>query len=260
MKRVLAALTLFAAVATIAPAAASAGNEYADLAFQPHPGAALPLDTALLDEQGRPVTLGSYFIGKPVVVVLEYLRCTTLCGVTLERLIAALQGLPLTAGRDYSLVAISIDPRDSPAKAAEAKAGYLAGQPRPEPAGIHFLTGPEQAVRRVADAVGFPYRYDEVLDQYIHPAGFVVAAGNGTISRYILGVGAETAGLQAALSDAAQGRSLDPLTRLLLLCRGHGLPLGRYTVPIEAAFTLANLAAIGGLVAVFAMIRRRWHR
>jgi protein SCO1/2 len=238
----------------------TADGNLSDFAFQPHPGARLPLDAGLIDEHGRAVPFRHFFAGKPVMLVLEYLRCKTLCGLTLANVVAGLDALPLDAGRDFQVVAISIDPRDSPADAAAAKLKYLAGY-RHSGAddGWHFLTGREQALQEVAKAVGFTYRYDAELDQYLHPAGFVVAAPDGSISRYVLDLGMKPADLQAALADAAQARALDPLTRILLLCHFGGAPLGRYTVPIEAAFALANIAGIIALISVFVAIRRRRH-
>lgn len=259
MRAVLSLLSvLLLAILSIRPAAAADVTEFA---WQPHPGAALPLDAGLTDEQGRPTTLGAYFTGHPVVLILEYLGCKTLCGVTIDGIFGALDSSPLEPGRDFELVAVSIDPRDTPADAASAKAKHLAAYAHPGgAAAVHFLTGREQETRRIAGAVGFPYRYDRELDQYVHPAGFVVAAGNGTISRYILGAGPTAAELQSALADAAQNRSGPGLlTRFVLLCSGTGAPLGRYTVPIEAAFALANLGGLVVLIAVFAAIRRRRH-
>lgn len=239
---------------------AQAANDTAlqEFAFHPHPGARLPLGIVLSDERGRAVSLGQFFTGKPVVLVLDYLRCKTLCGLTLGNVIATLDTLPLQAGREFRMLAISIDPRDTPTELLAAKTKYLAGYHHQDGAdGIFFLAGTPEALRSIADAVGFPYRYDRELDQYIHPAGFVVAAGNGTISRYLLGVGAGSAELGEALADTAQGRSLGVLTQIALLCHVEGLPLGRWTVPILAVFTIANLGAMAGLVAVFAAIRRR---
>src|SRR5581483_7649508 len=92
-------------------AAADAGR--LEFSFQPHPGARLPLATNLVDESGQTVTLGDYFTKVPVILVLEYLRCTSLCGVTLRHLVAdTFNDIPLRPQRDYQLVAISIDPRD----------------------------------------------------------------------------------------------------------------------------------------------------
>ena len=197
MKRAFAALSfglvLFSA-AGMAGASGIAGTsspvDLAVFAFRPHPGARLPLGEPLYAEEGRAVPLGHFFGKEPVVVILEYLRCKSLCGLTLENTIAALDALPLNAGRDFQMVAISIDPRDTPADLARAKAKYLVPYHHRSAAdGIHFLAGSAEAVRRIAGTIGFPYRYDPETNQYIHPAGFILAGRDGRISRYIFGVG-----------------------------------------------------------------------
>jgi protein SCO1 len=229
------------------------------LAFRPHPGARLPLTARLVDGNGRAVALGRFFTGAPVVLVLEYLRCKSLCGLTLENVVAALDTLPFDAGRDFQMLAISIDPRDAPADIARAQAKYLALYHRKGgDTGIHFLAGSTTSVRQIADAIGFPYRYDADTDQYIHPAGFIVAGPDGRISRYIFGVGAAASELRAGLADAEEGKAPSPLARLVLLCHVEGAPLGRYTVPVMAAFTIADVAAgAAALVIVLAAVRRR---
>lgn len=239
---------------------ALAGQDLSEFAFRPHPGARLPLASEFVDEQGRAVPLGRFFFGKPVVLVLEYLRCKTLCGLTLENLAAGLGALPLDAGRDFQVVVISIDPRDKPADVAAAKAKYLGAYDHPAgDGGWHFLTGPQPVVQRVADTVGFPYRYEPALDQYIHPAGFVVAAPEGSISRYLLGVNPQPNELESALADAVHGKAVGLVKRLLLLCHGDTLQLGRYSLVIEGAFVMANLVAMMGGIAAFVAIRRRRH-
>lgn len=229
------------------------------LAFQLHLGNRLPLGTRLFDETGQAVALGKYFTKSPVILVLEYLHCTSLCGVTLHNLIAqTLSPLPLEPGRDYQLVAISIDPRDRAPDAAAARAKYAALLERPgAAAGIHFLTGSAAAVRRIADAVGFHYRYDSLLDAYIHPAGFIIAAPDGTITRYVEGVGISSRDMVAALGAAEQDKTQGLFARVVLFCHVQGAPLGRFTVPVLAAFTAADLAAGLFLIAIFAAIRRR---
>jgi protein SCO1 len=252
----LALAVMFGAIAGL-PAAAG-GFDPAQFALRPHPGKRLPLTTELYGESGRPVPLLDFFAGKPVIVVLHYLRCQTLCGVTLHNLFATLARIPLDAGRDFEVLAISIDPRDTPAAAAAAKAKYLAVYDRSGGnEGVHFLTGPESAVRPIAEAIGFPYQYDATLDQYIHPAGFIIATPGGRISSYIEGISATPAQMITALGGAARGQALSPLTRLILLCCVEGQRLGRFTVPVIAAFTVANLAAAGAVFAVFVAIRRR---
>ena len=261
VRQVAAALVLVIISAAIPGdrALAYSQDNLAAFAFQPHPGALLPLSASLVDETGRSVTLGDFFTGKPVIVVLDYLRCKSLCGVTLTGLFAALDALPLNAGRDFQMVVISIDPRDTPADNTQAKAKYLAGyRHRGAAEGVHFLTGAAASVRQIADAIGFPYRYDPDIDQYIHPAGFILASPEGRISRYIFGVGADSADLRVGLAGAAQGETLTAFERLVLLCHIEGAPLGRFTVPVMAALMAGNIAA--GATAFFivvGIIRRR---
>jgi hypothetical protein len=45
----------------------------------------------------------------------------------------------------------------------------------------------------------------------------------------------------------------------LLLCHIDAARAGRWTVPILAVFTLADLAAMAAVLAVFVAIRRRRH-
>jgi len=254
-----------ALVAAVALPAASPretdANDAASLVFQPHPGTRLPLAATLTDEDGRAVSLGSYFAKAPVILVLDYLRCTSLCGVTLRNLVEALDRMPLEPARDYRLVAVSIDPRDQPADAAAARAKYAGLLGRDSGTrGLHFLTASSPAaVREIADAVGFPYRYDALSDAYIHPAGFVVAAADGVITRYVEGVAISPDALVGAVADAELDKSQGPLTRLLLLCHVSGAPIGRFTVPVLAAFITADIAAGFTLIAIFAAIRRRRH-
>lgn len=260
---VLLAGALIAAAALIAPGTSKPSTPYADdlasLSFRPHPGARLPLGADLVDEQGRKVTLGQYFTKTPVIVVLEYLHCTSLCGVTLRNLIGGtLRKLPFEPGRDYQLLAISIDPRDAPKDAAAAAAKYRSLLDRSGgEAGLHFLVGASAAVRKIADVVGFPYRYDKLLNAYIHPVGFIVASPDGLISRYFEGFSVSPSDLAAAFADAEADKSEGPLTRLLLLCHIQGVPLGRWTVPVTAALMIADIGAGLSLIAIFAVIRRR---
>jgi protein SCO1/2 len=214
----------------------------------------------LLDEHGRTVRLFDYFTKSPVILVLDYLRCKSLCSVTLHNLVDALGRLPLAAGRDYQLVTISIDPRDTPADAAQVRANDIGPLARDGGAsGVHFLTAAPAAVHEIADAVGFPYRYDSLLDAYIHPAGFIVASPEGAISHYVEGVATSPSALVKVLADAQQDKSQGPLTRLLLLCHVQGAPLGRFTIPVLTAFIAADIAAGFTLIALFAVIRRRRH-
>ena len=184
--------------------------------------------------------------GKPVVLVFDYFRCKTLCGVVLGDLAIALAQVPLKAGADYSVVAVSIDPGDTPADAAALKASHFdrdaafAGAAR-------FLVGEEREVRRLADAAGFTYRFDPAIAQYAHPAGAVLVSSDGRISRYILGIGYDPLDLRLGLVDASRGVIGSAADHLLLLCYGYDPAQGKYTAMV------GNLVRASGLATVVAL-------
>ncbi len=258
--RMLALILMLGALVPGAPAAAHSSlkpEQLADLSFRQHPGAALPVNTPLLDEDGRPVRLGDYFAGRPVILVLDYLRCRTLCGFVLNNLATTLAHVPLAPGKDFAVVAVSIDPRDTPADSRAARAKYLQRYGNASAAGWHFLTGEESAVRRIADAIGFPYRYDAAAEQFAHPAGFVVAAPDATVARYILGVDYVPLDLRLALTEAGRGKISSPVADLLLLCYCYDPATGRYSATINDAMRVAGGATVLGIAGMIVLLSRR---
>jgi protein SCO1 len=242
-------------------AAGAAGSalspaQFAGLHFEQHPGAALPLDARLFDENARPVTLGDYF-GRPVLLVLEYLHCANLCGLTLAALVQAVDDMPLAAGQDFGVVAISIDPRETPADARRAKAEYLARAKRPQPKAWHFLTGSERDVGRIAAQIGFRALYDQATDQYAHPAGVIVATPLGSIARYFPGIEYRSADLARALTQAKAERIAAPASPLFLLCYGYDPATGKYSLMIGRLLQIAGGATAASIAfAVFLALRR----
>ncbi|HUH86017.1 MAG TPA: SCO family protein, partial [Stellaceae bacterium] len=231
-------------------------SDAASLAVTPHPGARLPLEASLADEAGRRTALGQYFRGQPVILVVDYLGCRTLCSEVLDNLAAALERLPLAARRDVPVTVVSVDPRDTPTVAAQAKERLLRRHPGMSASGWHFLTNAASGAE-IADAVGFPFRYNPRSDEYVHPAGLVIAAPDGTVAGYLSGIDIVPADLGKAITAAADGAPATPLRQFLVFCfGGEGHP-GRYSAVIEGGLLLVNLSGIAGLVAIFARLYRR---
>ncbi|HWD58468.1 MAG TPA: SCO family protein [Stellaceae bacterium] len=250
-------LAMVTAIALTAPAAAAPSGiptgDFAAFAFAQHPGAQLPLDVTLRDAEGRTVRLGSVFDGKPVLIDFEYDRCTTLCGVMLDQITAALRSLPLKPGRDYRLVAIDIDPAATPQQAADfAKAHGVTGD------GMSVFTGDAAAIHQLANAAGFPYRRDPASGQFAHPAGFLVATPGGAVSRYLLGLDWRPFDLRLALGEAASATIAAPAQAVLLFCYCYDPQTGRYDLAISRLLDVvgaATLLAVAGFV--WAASRRR---
>ncbi|WP_448192570.1 SCO family protein [Azospirillum sp. sgz301742] len=237
------------------PAAALAG-----LAFAQHPGATLPADVTLRDSTGAAVDTGTLFgAGRPMILVFDYFRCTTLCGVVLGDLAAALRRVPLTPGRDYGVAAVSIDPGETPADAAALKARHFGRDPAFAGA-ARFLVGDGEAVRRLAVAAGFPYRDDPALGQYAHPAGVVLVSPGGTISRYLLGIGYDPLDLRLGLVEASKGTIASVADHLLLLCYAYDPARGKYDAAVGWLMRATGAASVLGLGLVIARAARQPRR
>lgn len=236
-------------------------STFQSFSFRQHPGAQLPLDAQLIDTSGRPVTLATALGGRPAIVVLEYLRCKNLCSLVLRGAVQAIANARLIPGRDVNLVAISIDPRENARDAAAAQAMYARRFNDPAAAtGVRFFTGPQDQVRRIAAAIGFPYRYDAPSGQFLHPAGFVVTTPTGQISRYMLGLSPQSAQLKSAVAEAGRGQVEPPAHPLLCLCFGYDPDEGSVAA---LSWRLARIVSMGVVVACAALIgllslRRRW--
>lgn len=255
------AALLLALLMIAAPASAAVDPAtFQSLAFRQHPGARMPLDAALRDSSGQPATLSTALGAKPAIVVLEYLRCKNLCSLVLSGAVQAIARARLTPGRDVNLIAISIDPRDTPADAAAAQAMYAKHFPDAAAAGgVRFFTGSPGQVRRIAGAIGFPYRFDRQSGQFLHPAGFVVVTPAGKISRYILGLNPPPALLRKAVTEAALDRVEPPSHPLLCLCFGYDPDEGSVaalTWQLARTASLALVVACAGLIG-FLSLRRR---
>jgi protein SCO1/2 len=224
------------------------------VAFDQNLNAQLPLDTPLRDESGRGVTLGTYFGKRPVVLLFGYYECPMLCKLEFEGLVRNLRALTMSAGKEFDVVIVSIDPTETPAQAAARKAAYLARYNRPgAEAGWHFLTGDGPAVERLAGVAGFRYAYDPRSKQYAHPAGLIVATPQGRIARYVFGVDFPANTLRWAVVEASEGKVGTPVERLLLMCFHYDPSTGRYNFAVMTAvrfFGVVTVAALAGFMLV----------
>ena len=221
------------------------------LAYDQRIGERLPLATPLVDELGRTAPLADAFRGRPLLLIFGYYKCPQLCSVVERGTVDALRELGPTVGRDFDLAYLSIDPTDTPADARIQRATAVRAYGRgAATAGWHYLTGPEPAVRAVADAAGFAYRYDPLTRQYAHPSGFVVLTPQGVISQYFLGIDFAPKAVAAALDRAAQGKTGQPVFNLVLECFRGDFITGRYGRAIwrtlQVAVALTVLALFGG--------------
>jgi protein SCO1 len=226
-------------------------------------GEKVPLDLEFRDESGKTVKLGDYFGDGPVVLILAWYRCPRLCSMLLSGVIEGLQPVSYDIGKDYRVVTVSIDPRETSQLAAEKKRSILQRYDRRgADQGWHLLTGDEAAIKRLADAVGYRYGYDAARDLYGHASGIMMLSHDGTLTRYFYGVSFSPRELRYGLEDSAAGKIGSPIEQpLRMLCFAYDPATGKYSfmtmrlVRLLAAVTALALASY--LVMAWRRERRR---
>jgi protein SCO1 len=259
MKRIALGLLLFLG----AGAAAQAGFSQAELAAvyaDAKPNALLPLAVSFIDLDGRQSSLGTAIGKRPAVVVFADYTCTTLCGPILAFAAGALEKSGLVPGRDFHLVVIGIDPKDTLADARAMERSHI-GADSPVAHASVFLTGRPDSITAVAKAAGYHYAYDEAVDQFAHPAVAYVVTAQGRISRVLSGLGLNATDLRLALVDAGHGRVGTIADRIRLLCYCFDPATGIYSASITrimvGAGVVAVIAMAGGISFLAFAVKRR---
>jgi protein SCO1/2 len=229
-----------------------------EIGFDQNIGQPIPLDAVFRDEAGGSVRLGQYFGARPVLLAFVYYDCPMLCTQVLSGLTSALTTMSLDAGADFEVVIVSIDPRETPAMAAERKATFLARYNRPASvSGWHFLTGAPGSIDALSRAAGFRYAWDEETKQFAHPSGLVVLTPDGRLARYLFGFEYGGRDIRLALIEASEGRLGSAVDQVLLYCYHYDPMKGRYGFVVMRVLRVAGVATVLALGAfVVVMVRR----
>ena len=238
---------LLALLLIVLAPSAFAFDPFAKTGIDRRPNAAVPLDTAFRDETGRALTLREAGEGRPILLVPVVHRCPNICGLTLAGIGEAVQLQKFVSGRDFTLIAFGIDPREGPEAAAQSIAGLRQNFPALQ-AGVHGLTGDAASIAAVVQPLGYRYAWDADLDQYAHIAAVAVLTPDGRLSRWLYGITPEPTDVRLALTEAGEGRVGNWADQLLLLCYHYDPQTGRYGPLI---WTLLRIA--GGATALFGL-------
>jgi protein SCO1/2 len=212
-------------------------------------GAAVPLDAQFVDEDGRRVTLGQYFDQKrPVLLALVYYDCPMLCNQVLNGMTSALDVLKFDAGREFEVLAVSFDPRETPEMAQDKKHMYLSRYRRAgAEQGIHFLTGPAESIAALTKAVGFRYAWDEKSKQFAHASGLILLTPQGKVAQYYYGIEYSPKDMRLGIIEASAEKIGSPVDTLLLYCFHYDPTTGKYGA------VAMNIMRLGGVITVLVL-------
>ncbi len=219
-----------------------------NVGIEQHLDEQIPADLSFRDETGKPVRLGDYFGKKPMILNLVYYNCPMLCGEVLSGLEGALRVLKFDVGKEFDVLTVSFDPRETPDMATKKKAEFLKRYGRAGAAeGWHFLTGPQESIDALTKAAGFQYQYDPKTGQFAHATAIMILTPEGKIAQYYYGVDYAPKDLRLGLIQASQNKIGTLADQVLLYCYHYDPTTGKYGAIISRVLKLAGLATLLGL-------------
>jgi len=214
--------------------------------IEQHLNAEIPANLEFRDEFGNPVKFGDYFgHGRPVILNLGYYQCPMLCSELLAGLVGSMKALTFQLGRDFDVVTLSFDPRETTEMAAEKKRDIMKRYGRANSAnGWHFLTGQADQIKALTDAVGFQYQFDPKTGQYSHATAIVLLTPDRHIAEYFYGVEFSPRDLRLGLVQAGQGKIGNITDSVLLYCYHYDPRAGKYGAVIANVLKISGIATI----------------
>ena len=242
----------------VGPTAATMPAALRNVGFEPPLNGQMPLDLTFRDETGRRVQLREYFGRKPVVLAFVYYSCPMLCNQVQQGVVGVLRMLSFNPGRDYEVVFVSFDSRDTPELAAEKKKKALAQFRRQETdSGWHFLTGSQESIEAATRAANFRFTFDAKSNLFAHASGVMVLTADGRISRYFYGVEYPGRDMRLGLVDASAGKIGTPIDHVLLYCYHYDPSAATYSASILKIIRLGGVLTIICIVGGILYFRRR---
>lgn len=230
--------------------------------IEQHLNQQIPLDLAFQDETGQPVSLRQYFGKRPVVVTMVYFQCPMLCSEVMSGVTATLNAMTsYNVGRDFDVLTVSFDPRDTPAAAMQSKERYIKRYRRTgSEQGWHFLVGKQDQIDQLAQALGFHYQWDPENQQFAHASGIMLLTPDGRIAQYYYGIEYPPTDLRLGIVEASKGKIGTLADEILLFCYHYDPRQGKYGAAIFNILRLSALTTVlvlGGVL--FLLYRRERH-
>jgi protein SCO1/2 len=252
------AAMLFLPFAAVAQTSNDVPPQLRNVRVQQKLNSQVPLDLKFRQENGEFVTLRQLMRGKPVILSLVYYTCPRLCSMTLTGLLKALRTLDFNVGREFDVLTVSFDPRETAQIATAKKAAYMEGYGRENAsAGWHFLTGEQRDIIRLTNAVGFGFEFDTTQEQFSHASVIMILTPEGRVSRYFFGLEFPPRDLRLGLVEAADRKIGSVADQFLLYCFEYDPHTGKYSVAIMNVIRVFGAITVILILAFIAYTLRR---
>ncbi len=249
------AILLAGAVSGMADAVAPPTGVFGGVGIEQHLGASVPLDARFTLEDGSTASLRD-LVHAPTVLALVYYRCPNACDYLLTGMAGVLADVEAVPGKDFQVITISIDPRETTVDALKSKKIGLESIEAPFPAeDWRFLTGDEKNINAVADAIGFHYVKDG--DEFDHPLGLVILSPKGKIVRYMTGTDFLPVDLKMSFLEASTGTVGPTIAKVLRFCLSYDPQKHGYVFNMLKVTGIVTLALAAGFLLYLVLSGRR---
>ena len=190
-------------------------------------GQTIPMDLKFVNEKNDSVTIGS-LITKPVILSFVYFDCPGLCSPLLDGIADVISKTELTLGKDYDIITVSFNTKDTPEKATQKKLNFVSKIAENQRGNWTYLTGKLENIQRITESVGF--RYKPTGEDFAHPSTIIILSPEGKITRYLYGVSFMPFDLKMALLEAQKGLAQPSRNKLLEYCFAYDAQSKTYTL------------------------------
>lgn len=217
-----------------------------DVGIEEQLGEQIPLNLTFATSDGDSVTLGTLMEDdKPVLLNPVYYQCPMLCSMVMDAVFAGVSDLKWTPGNEYNIITFSIDPEEDYKLAASTKDSLIAKFDRKNAGdGWHFLSGNEDAIKKLTESIGFKYKKIEDTGQFAHNAAIMFLSPDGTLTRYLYGIKFDEFSLRNALYEAADGNVGSTVDKVVLSCYQYDPDSQSYTPVAWKIMRLGGFATV----------------
>jgi protein SCO1 len=201
-------------------------------------GDTIPTNLWFLNETNDTVTLGQ-LINKPTILFFVYFDCPNLCSPLMDGVADVVNKVDLTLGKDYQIITISFNTRDTPEKARQKKENFVQKIDKESQKAWIYLTGIQENINAITSAVGYKYKA-QGLD-FAHASAIMVLSPKGKITRYLYGLSFLPFDVKMAIVEAQKGLARPTINKVLEYCFAYNPGSKTYTIQITriiGTFTL----------------------
>lgn len=207
-----------------------------------HLGKTIPLDLKFVNDKFDTVSL-KQIINKPTILSFVYFDCPGLCSPLLEGVGDVIHKTTLVLGKEYQVITISFNYRDTPQKAKEKKKRFVDRYTKGNADGWIFLTTDSVTIFKITHAIGFITK--AVGLDFVHPSAIIAISPQGMITRYLYGITFLPIDFKMAIIEANKEQPRPTIQKILMLCYSYDVDNKRFSL---------DVLKISGILVVFFLL------